>query len=237
MNSAIFEILESYNYPLKSALIYKNEFTFLVAIILSAQSRDDFVNTQTPSLFDQHDSPEKILELGNELFEYIKKIGLWRNKGKNILELCKQIIQLKKTLNIKSWYESFYEKNFIEDDLNLFGPIISKEGIPSFRSGLLTLSGVGRKTANVFLNVVYNANVFPVDTHVIRLTNRLGISDNKNPLEIEKKLMDIVPEYYKNKICHFLVYHGRTICKAVKPKCSECKLKEHCFFYKNKDII
>lgn len=233
----VFTLLESYNYPLKSGLIYKNEFTFLVAIILSAQSRDSFVNTQTVELFEEYDSAEKMVELGEGLFRYIRKIGLWRNKGKNILSLAQQIVGLKSLKSIKNWYDSFLDKSSFEDDLTLYGPILSKEGIPSFRSGLLYLRGVGRKSANVFLNVIYNAPVFPVDTHVIRVSNRLGLVSSLNPIQIEKDFMEIIPEQYKNKIAHYLVWHGRNVCEAKQPKCKTCKLKNYCNFFKSKCMI
>lgn len=232
MHLELLKLLESYNYPLKSGLDYTNEFTLLVAIILSAQSKDAFINTQTVELFQKHDTAEKMLALGEGLFEYIRRIGLWRNKGQNILKLCQQIVELKNLKNPYNWLGSFIEEQLFEDDLKCFGPVISKEGIPSFRKGLLSLAGVGRKTANVFLNVVYKADVFPVDTHVIRLVSRLGLASSDKPIEIEKALIETVPESYKSRICHYLVWHGRNICNAKKPKCDECKLKEHCVFHK-----
>lgn len=233
----IFEQLHQYNYPLKSGLTYTNDFTLLVAIILSAQSKDDFINKQTTELFELYDTPERLQKLGNDFFEYIKKIGLWNNKGKNILKLCQQLIDLKKASNLKNWHNELMEKDSLDGDLIQYeNNLLSKEGIPTFRLGLLTLAGVGRKTANVFLNVVYQAPVIPVDTHVIRVANRLGLVCSKNPLEIELDLIQLVPDEYKNKISHYLVWHGRKICKSIKPECAKCRLNLICPYFNNNII-
>ena len=237
-NSDLLKAIESYHYEEKSGLNYHNQFTFIVAVVLSAQARDEFINTQTPELFKNAPTAEKMYELGLENIAYlIRKIGLWRNKAKNIYALSKKIIELKeiKSNNQENlWYEEFLEKPYEDDDLILYEKPISNEGLPSFRSGLLLLPGVGRKSANVFLNVIYKAPVFPVDTHVIRLTseNRLNLAPGKNPKEIEDMLKESVPAIYSNKICHWLVWHGRKVCFARKPNCSECKLKNYCNFVK-----
>lgn len=231
---SIYELLENYNYPLKSGLTYKNEFTFLIAIILSAQAKDEFVNSQTINFFDNYDTPEKILNLGEGLFQFIKSIGLWRNKGRNILKLSHEIIELKKIKNLKEWYQNSFSQ-YDENDMVLYSDTyLSDESIPTFRAGLLNFSGIGRKSANAFLNTIYQAPVIAVDTHVKRLSNRLGLVDTLDPLKIELSLNLIVPAEYQNKISHYLVWHGRRICKAINPKCQQCTLRNYCFYYSEK---
>ena len=233
LQAKIFQELENYQYPAKSGLNYNNEFTFIVAVLLSAQAKDAFINTQTIEFFKLYNTPEKMLEAGINIVEqYIRKIGLWRNKAKNIIKLSEIIINFKTIQNPQNWYENFQGEG---DDLTLYGPILSKEGLPGFRSGLLELAGIGRKSANVFLNVIYNAPVFPVDTHVMRIAQRIKLSSSKTPFQIEKDLIENVPKKYSTKICHYLVWHGRKICLARKPKCLECSLKKYCAFF-NKEL-
>lgn len=235
MQENFWEALKNYNYPAKSGLDYINEFTFLIAILLSAQARDVFINTQTKDFFEKASNAEDMHNLGvEEIYNHIRRIGLWRNKGLNIHKLSKTVlnfIEIRNKGNEKAWYESFFEKKYEEDDLKLYGEIISKEGLPSFRAGLLELAGIGRKSANVFLNVVYNAPVFPVDTHVQRLATRLNIAKG-TPFEIEKLMEENVPEKYKTLICHWLIWHGREICLARNPKCSKCELRSYCNYVK-----
>lgn len=231
----IWEILETYGYPDKPGLDFTNEFTCLVASVLSARTRDSFLNTQTPDLFKDAPDAQRMYELGVDgIGYYIKRIGLWHSKAKYVFKLSKQILELqkiKKNGGEKEWYDNLCEKYGNEDDkmgdMHLFGPIISKSGIPSFRLGLLQLSGVGRKTANVFLNHQYDAPVFPVDAHVRRLGMRIGIFDENNPIKMEEILHDTVPEKYAKVACTMLVWHGRRVCIS-RPKCSICKLRNIC---------
>lgn len=259
MIADVFEILEKYNYPNVSGLNYVNEFTFLVAIILSAQAKDEFINTQTPLFFAKASTPEQMVELGVDgICEYIKRIGLWRNKALNIYKLAQQVCELKamSEISLQNWYDDLANKYDLEngDDFLLHeknsereikcidgskpkisyddsSKIISNEGIPKFRLGLVQLAGVGRKSANVFLNCIYNAHVFPVDTHVIRLTHRLGIAEG-TPVEIEKTMQEIVPDKYSAHASNWLVWHGRRVCFAKKPDCVDCLLKNYCNFFK-----
>ncbi len=238
----VFDALAKYEYPAVSGLTYRNQFTFLVGILLSAQSRDEFINTQTPALFDRADNAQAMFDLGvEEIALHIQKIGLWRNKAKNIHLLSKKIIEFQEILanqQNKEWYSNLaqaHEQRNLRpvesDDLTSYDDdYISKEGIPTFRLGLVELPGIGRKSANVFLNVMYDAPCFPVDTHVIRLTNRLDIAHG-NPVEIEEILQEIVPKKYTTTICHSLVWHGRRVCTAKKPDCKNCMLKEYCKFF------
>jgi endonuclease-3 len=234
----IWQALESYNYEAKSGLDYINEFTFLVAILLSAQAQDKFINTQTKEFFQKASNANKMLNLGIQgIMDYINRISLWKNKAKNIYKLASQIIELKKineSGNAKNWYDDICAQHTHDEynDLTLYGPPISKEGLPSFRLGLLQLAGIGRKSANVFLNVVYNAPVFAVDTHVARVGQRLGLIEGNNPFQLEKMMVEVVPKKYEKVACHWLVWHGRNVCNAKKPKCGECKLKEYCNYVK-----
>lgn len=233
-----FEALKQMNYEHKSGLDYINEFTFIVGIILSAQSKDSFINSQTKEFFQNYETSEKMQELGiGGIEQYINKIGLWRNKAKNIYKLSEKISKLKKfsKTEAENWHSGF-ENNDFHDDLKIYGSeILSKEGIPSFRAGLLYLDGIGRKSANAFLNIIYDAPTIVVDTHVLRLTKRLNLSFSDNPFEVEKDLHEIVPEKYKKYISSWLVWHGRTKCFARKPNCTDCLLKEYCN-YENKEL-
>jgi endonuclease-3 len=238
MHNEIWKELEKYNYPAKSGLDFINEFTFIVGIVLSAQSRDAFINTQTPPLFEVADDPYKMESLGLDgIAHYIQKIGLWRSKAKYIYNLSKKIIEfieIRQKNDQYQWHESFFDKA-IDDDAKLYSDPISQEGLPSFRLGLMELPGVGRKGANVFLNVIYGAPVYPVDTHVMKVGSRLGLISEKTPYNIELELKDSVPHQYAPSACHWLVWHGRNVCTAPKPKCQNCNLKDLCpFFLKNK---
>ncbi len=233
-NQIIFNKLSEYQYKMESGLEYNNEFTFLIAILLSAQSKDAFINTQTKEFFEIADTSEKMADLEvYQIANYIKKIGLWRTKAENIHKLARQINELKKIENQENWFQEI-ENNWNGDPsfLKIYGPVISSEGIPSFKAGLVDLAGIGTKSANVFLNVIYNAPTLPVDTHVKRLCNRIGISESSNVKKIEIDLEEFTPEEYKNKAAHLLVWHGRNVCKAIKPKCEECKIKDFCKYYK-----
>lgn len=195
----IFSILAKENPVPKCELEYINPYTLMVAIILSAQSTDKGVNKATPALFKVAATPAKMVALGEAgLKEYIKTIGLYNNKAKNILAMSKTLVQD-------------------------FGGELPQE-----RAVLETLAGVGRKSANVFLNVIYGKPYIAVDTHVFRVSNRTGLAKGKTPLEIEQGLEKIVPDEYKTGASHWLVLHGRYTCTAKKPQCPTCPIRHLC---------
>ena len=182
----------------KSELEFHNAYTLLVAIVLSAQSTDKGVNKATKELFKIADTPQKMLSLGmDELKKHIKTIGLYNNKAKNIMALSQILV----------------------DD---FGG-----EIPHDRDALERLPGVGRKTANVLLNVWWNETTVAVDTHVLRLAKRLSLSDGTTPLAVEADL-DKLPDEYKRHVNHWLVLFGRYICKAKNPDCLHCPIADFC---------
>ncbi|MDR0677817.1 MAG: endonuclease III [Holosporaceae bacterium] len=182
-----------------------SDYTFLIAVVLSAQTTDVQVNKVTSVFFKKYKSVDDVLNLGlTELEKEIRSIGLYKTKAKHIIELSKII------------KERFTSK------------------VPHSREELESLPGVGRKTANVIMNVLFNAPEIAVDTHVVRLSGRLGFSNKKNPLEIEKDLHKIIPEDYKRTISNLLVLHGRYTCKAQKPDCENCVLKDLCSYRNNK---
>ncbi len=194
----ILDILKSKDPNPKSELNYHNAFTLLVAIVLSAQSTDKGVNKATCELFKIADTPQKMLDLGiDELKKHIKTIGLYNNKAKNIMELSARLV-----------------KDYDNE-------------VPSEREALESLPGVGRKTANVLLNVWWNHPTVAVDTHVLRLAKRLDLSDGTTPLAVENDLNKLSDDY-KLHLNHWLVLHGRYICKAQKPNCSACPIFKHC---------
>lgn len=199
---AIFEIFSTINPNPKTELEYKNSFTLLVAVVLSAQSTDSGVNRATRELFKTYDTPEKILNLGEEdLKKYIKTIGLYNNKAKNIIALSKMLI---------------------ED----YGSVV-----PNSMEELTKLPGVGRKTASVVLCSAFGKAAMPVDTHVARVAQRTGLSHHKMPEKIEKDLLAIIPQKWLYNAHHWLVLHGRYICVARKPKCEICPIKDYCDYY------
>ncbi len=180
-------------------LDYKNAFTLLVAVVLSAQSTDKGVNKATKALFEVADTPQKMADLGLEkIKEYIKTIGLYNNKAKNILALSQELV------------EKYHGE------------------VPEDREALENLPGVGRKTANVVLNVWFNQPTLAVDTHVMRISQRLGFSEGKTPLAIEQDLMKVLPLEYVKNANHWLVLFGRYICKAQKPDCEKCPIASYC---------
>lgn len=185
----------------KTELIYTNPFTLLVAVALSAQTTDVAVNKATYELFKTYDTPEKMLALGQDGFaEYIKTIGLWRNKAKNVMLLCRQLI------------ENFNSK------------------VPQTREELISLAGVGRKTANVVLNEAFHQPTIAVDTHIFRVSNRTHLAIGKTPDEVEHGLEKIVPDKFKLGAHHWLILHGRYVCIARKPKCNMCSIYALCQF-------
>ena len=185
----------------KGELYSVNDYTFLVAVVLSAQATDAGVNKATRPLFAHVDTPEKMVALGEEgLREAIKTIGLFRAKAKNVIALSKVLIA------------QHHSK------------------VPSTREALEALPGVGRKTANVVLNIVFGEPTIAVDTHLFRLGNRLGLAAGKTPMEVETKLMKVIPAPYLRHAHHWLILHGRYICKARKPECWRCIVAEQCNF-------
>ena len=196
-----FEKLELANPTPKAELNYTDPYTLLVAVVLSAQATDVSVNKATQKLFKVANTPEKILKLGElRLKNYIKNIGLYNSKAKNIIKL---------SYLLKTEYDSI---------------------VPQFREELEKLPGVGRKTANVVLNIAFGHPTIAVDTHIFRISNRTGLAKGSNPLEVEKKLENITPPYFKKNAHHWLILHGRYICKARKPLCTNCVVREHCKF-------
>jgi endonuclease-3 len=185
----------------RSELTYKNPYTLLVAVVLSAQATDKSVNRATEPLFVHTDSPQKMLVLGEvRLAEAIKTIGLYRTKAKNIIALSKLL-----------------EENHGGQ-------------VPRNREALEALPGVGRKTANVVLNVAFGEPTIAVDTHIFRVANRTGLAPGKDPRVVEDGLNEIVPEKFKLHAHHWLILHGRYVCIARKPKCPECIVRDLCRF-------
>ncbi len=196
-----FRRLKESNPQPKSDLQYTNPFTLLVAVVLSAQSTDAGVNKATRKLFTIADTPEKMLRLGLEkLKEHIKTIGLYNTKAKNIIALSEILIR---------------------DHAGK---------IPDSREELTKLPGVGRKTANVVLNVAFNQPTMAVDTHIFRVSNRSGLAPGKTPEAVEDALMKSVPAEFDLNAHHWLILHGRYICKARKPDCPSCPVNDICAF-------
>lgn len=182
-------------------LCYTNPFTLLVAVVLSAQATDVGVNKATGPLFKIADSPEKMLKLGEEkLGDYVKTIGLWRNKTRNVIALSRLLI----------------EEHGGE--------------VPQDREALEALPGVGRKTANVVLNVAFGEPTIAVDTHIFRVSNRTGLAPGRNPLEVEQGLEKIIPPEFLKHAHHWLILHGRYICVARTPKCPACPIADICLY-------
>ena len=184
-------------------LEYESPFELLVAVILSAQATDVGVNKATRKLYPVANTPEAILALGVEgLKRYIRTIGLFNNKAENIIKTCRILIE-------------------------------DHDGeVPRTRQALESLPGVGRKTANVILNTAFGEPTIAVDTHIFRVSNRTGIAHGKTPLEVEKRLVRLTPEEFRKDAHHWLILHGRYVCKARKPLCGECSIVEWCEFRK-----
>ena len=196
-----FSRFEKRNPDPRSELTYINPYTLLVAVVLSAQATDKSVNKATEPLFTHVDSPEKMLALGEaKLATAIKTIGLYRTKAKNVIALSQTLV--------------------------------SKHGghVPRDRASLEALPGVGRKTANVVLNVAFGEPTIAVDTHIFRVGNRTGLAPGKDPRAVEDKLNEIVPDKFKLHAHHWLILHGRYVCVARKPKCPECIVRDLCRF-------
>ena len=185
----------------KGELEYINPYTLLVAVVLSAQATDVGVNRATRPLFEKVRTPEKMLALGEtKLKGYIKTIGLYNSKAKNVIALSRILIER---------HES---------------------EVPPSREVLETLPGVGRKTANVVLNIAFGEPTIAVDTHIFRVSNRTGLAPGKNPLEVETRLERVVPDARKMHAHHWLILHGRYVCKARKPDCPACVVRELCAY-------
>lgn len=188
-------------------LIYQSNFELLIAVILSAQATDKSVNKATIELYKVANTPEKIWALGEkELTRYIKTIGLYSTKAKNIMATCRRLID---------HYQS---------------------QVPENRVDLETLPGVGRKTANVILNTCFGQPTIAVDTHIFRVSNRIGLAQGKTPLEVEKQLEKNIPSTYKQDAHHWLILHGRYVCIARKPHCPDCIIRDLCE-YKGKTHV
>ncbi len=196
-----FRRLSAQNPDPKGELNYVNEFTLLVAVVLSAQATDAGVNRATEKLFAIADTPEKMLALGEaKVRDYIKTIGLYRNKAKNVIALCEKLI--------------------------------ADHGgvVPADRDSLVELPGVGRKTANVVLNIAFGQPTMAVDTHIFRLGNRTGMASGKNVEQVEDKLVKRIPKQWMLHAHHWLILHGRYVCKARKPECPDCVVRDLCRF-------
>ncbi|HEB59030.1 MAG TPA: endonuclease III [Gammaproteobacteria bacterium] len=195
----IFRRLKKANPAPTTELKYRTPFQLLIAVILSAQATDKGVNKATGPLFRAAPNAKKMLALGEDgLKEYIKTIGLFNTKAKNIIRTCEILV------------EKYNGK------------------VPEDRAALEALPGVGRKTANVILNTAFGHPTIAVDTHIFRVSNRTGIAPGKTPLEVEKKLLEVVPERYKQDAHHWLILHGRYTCVARKPRCGSCVIEDLC---------
>lgn len=196
-----FEILSADLPEPKTELDYVNPYTLLVAVALSAQATDVGVNKATKALFKKVDTPQKMVKLGEaKLRDHIKTIGLYRNKAKNVIALSRMLIEH------------------------------HNGDVPHDRAALEALPGVGRKTANVVLNEAFGEATIAVDTHIFRVSNRTGLAPGKNVLEVEKKLLKRVPKAYLQHAHHWILLHGRYVCKARKPDCAACKVIDYCTF-------
>ena len=201
--TAIYSRLRELDPSPDTELRYKNPFELLVAVVLSAQATDISVNKATDKLYPVASTPESILALGVDgLKPYIRTIGLFNSKADNIIKTCRLLI----------------------DNHN--------SEVPRTRDELEALPGVGRKTANVILNTAFGEPTIAVDTHIFRVANRTGLAKGKTPLEVEKRLVRLTPDEFKKDAHHWLILHGRYICKARKPMCGECPIIEWCEYSK-----
>ena len=200
--NSIFKVLKIRNPNPQTELEYSSVFTLLVAVVLSAQSTDKGVNGVTRKLFKEADTPQAMVNLGqSKIKKLISRIGLFNTKSKNIFLLSKILL------------EKFNGE------------------VPADRDALVKLPGVGRKTANVVLNTFFNKPYIAVDTHLFRLGNRIGIARGKTTLEVENNYLKIIPKWAMKNAHHWLILHGRYICKARNPLCEECGIKKFCEFF------
>ena len=199
----IFLRLQAANPHPKPELEYTTPFELLIAVLLSAQATDISVNAATRQLYPVANTPQALLDMGEEkLRSYIQRIGLYKTKAKHVMQTCKLLLE--------------------------------KHGgtVPQTREALEALPGVGRKTANVVLNIAFAQPTIAVDTHIFRISNRTGIAPGKDVQEVEQKLLKFVPEEFKLHAHHWLILHGRYICQARKPKCGECIIESLCEYKK-----
>ena len=197
----IFERLRKANPEPRGELEYRTPFELLIAVILSAQATDKSVNLATRSLYRVANTPKAMLALGMDgLIAHIKRIGLYRTKAKNILATCELLLQR------------------------------HAGKVPQEREALEQLPGVGRKTANVVLNIAFGHPTIAVDTHIFRVGNRTGLAPGKTPLEVEQKLLKFVPPEFRLHAHHWLILHGRYVCKARKLECPQCLIEDLCEF-------
>ena len=195
----VFTRFRTQNGNPKSELEWSSPFTLLVAVVLSAQATDKSVNLATRELYKVADTPEKILALGEAgLIPYIKSIGLYKSKARHVIGLCEKLIS------------DFGGK------------------VPRSREDLMSLPGVGRKTANVVLNVVWGEHTMPVDTHLLRIAPKIGLAEGDTPEKVEKSLLERVPDEFMEHAHHWLILHGRYVCTARNPKCENCLINDIC---------
>jgi endonuclease-3 len=195
----LFATLQSIDPEPKTELNYSTPFELLIAVLLSAQATDVGVNKATAKLFPIANTPEAFLKLGEEgLKKYINTIGLYNSKAKHAIQTARKLV----------------------DEFN--------GEVPRTRKELESLPGVGRKTANVVLNVLWGEPTMAVDTHIFRVANRTGLAPGKTPLEVEKKLLQVIPKKYMKYAHHWLILHGRYTCTARKPKCHACPINQEC---------
>ena len=196
-----FERFRQANPEPRGELDYVNAYTLLVAVVLSAQATDVGVNKATKDLFKIADTPEKMVALGEaRIRDFVKTIGLYKTKAKNVFRLSQILID------------------------------VHGSEVPEDRDALEKLPGVGRKTANVVLNIFFGQPTIAVDTHIFRLSNRTRLAPGKDVVEVERKLEKIIPEEYKRHSHHWLILHGRYVCKARKPECDKCIVYDLCRF-------
>ena len=199
--SEIFSRFQKANPEPKTELEFTNDFTLLVAVVLSAQATDKVVNKATPALFKAADTPQKMLKLGEDkIRDYIKTIGLYKAKAKNVFLLSEKLVK------------EFGSK------------------VPRTHEELQSLPGVGRKTANVVMNCAFGMPTMAVDTHVFRVSNRIGLVKAKTPEQAEQGLLKVIPKEFLFHAHHWLILHGRYTCVARKPKCGECVISDLCEF-------
>jgi endonuclease-3 len=203
MNAAkrrdIFLRLRSANPKPRTELEYRSPFELLIAVMLSAQATDVSVNAATRQLFPVANTPQGILELGEErLSEFIQRIGLYKTKARHVIQACRLLLEL------------------------------HGGSVPQTRVELEALPGVGRKTANVILNTAFGHPTIAVDTHIFRVSNRIGLAPGNTVIEVENRLLKVVPDEFKLDAHHWLILHGRYVCRARKPKCGECIIDDLC---------
>lgn len=201
---AVFSHWSSHNPNPKTELNYKSNFELLVAVVLSAQATDKGVNKVTEHLFAIANTPEKIVKMGHEALEdAIKTIGLFRSKAKNVFQLSQILVSQ------------------------------HNGQVPDSFEALINLPGVGRKTADVVLNVLFDKPTIAVDTHIFRVANRMGMVRGKTPDDVADKLPGVIPSVYLKNAHHWMILHGRYICQARKPQCNNCQVREYCKYFKD----